>query len=275
MASAPSVQTVREAAASHDRSLHLYNFTADETDRCPQFETMQSWARALHAAGVDNLVTMSPVPELYDDASGTGRSAVDIWVLLPVMYDAAGQRIKEVLRRGGKVWSYNALVQDGYSPKWQIDFAPINYRIVPGFMSESLHLTGLLYWSVDSWTKDPWRDVQTLRSNGKEYPGEGMLVYPGPPIGVNGVVPSMRLKWLRDGVDDYDYLQLLKGHGCLSLAAAAAQTVAVSWSEWTKDPAVLERVRIGLGSYLDRLGKGRARCGSRRRSSLIPPHPAP
>ena len=237
-------------------ALHLYNYTADEIDGCPgTHEPMRAWARALHAAGIDNLVTMSPDPDLYDDQGGSKRSAVDVWVLLPNMYDAVKQRVLEVLRKGDKVWSYAALVQDGYSPKWEIDFQPINYRIVPGFMSYSLNLTGILYWSVDWWTEDPWHNVQTFRNKqGYDFPGEGMLVYPGQPIGLTGVVPSMRLKWIRDGVNDYDYLQLLTKRGCGEEAARSARLVATSWSEWTKDPEVLERERIRLGSALDRSG---------------------
>jgi hypothetical protein len=31
-----------------------------------------------------------------------------------------------------------------------------------------------------------------------------MLVYPGDPVGVPGTVPSMRLKWIRKGVEDHE-----------------------------------------------------------------------
>lgn len=261
MSDAPSPEKVREAAAGHDLALQLYNYTADEIDSCPNvYEKMRAWGRVLHSAGVSNLVTMSPVPELYDEGSGQRRSAVDIWVLLPKMYEAAGSRVMEALRKGDKVWSYNALVQDDHSPKWEIDFAPINFRIVPGFMSESLHLTGLLYWQVDLWTTDPWNDVQSFRAGGKDYPGEGMLIYPARNGEGSGVVPSMRLKWLRDGVQDYDYLQILKRHGCADRAAESARTVAASWSEWTKEPAVLERARVRIGALLDRAGKEGMAC---------------
>ncbi len=42
------------------------------------------------------------------------------------------------------------------------------------------------------------------------YPnGDGFLVYPGAPIGHDGVVSSIRLEAARDGVEDYDYLTLL------------------------------------------------------------------
>jgi hypothetical protein len=176
------------------------------------------------------------------------------------MYDRAPQQVEEVLRKGDEVWSYNALVQDGYSPKWAIDFAPINYRIQPGFMSQSLHLTGLLYWQVDRWTGDPWTNVQTYSTEGYEFPGEGMLVYPGQHVGVTGVVPSMRLKWLRDGVEDYEYMQILKRHGCVEFAMKAARNVAASWSRWTQDPALLEGERRQLGASVERVNRAAGGC---------------
>ncbi len=43
------------------------------------------------------------------------------------------------------------------------------------------------------------------------YPnGDGYIIYPGPPVGVDHLVPSIRLKQAREGVEDYEYLHLLK-----------------------------------------------------------------
>jgi len=258
MRSAPSVETFRAKAAQYQSGLLRYNYTADEIDSCPSlYEPMKQWAKNLHQAGVNNLVTMTPTPILYDDASGTGRSAVDIWVLLPKMYDEARDRVSQVLQKGDQVWSYNALVQDDYSPKWEIDFAPINFRIQPGFISQSLKLTGILYWRLDLWTKDPWHDVQTYQTNAqgqrRDYPGEGMLVYPGKPLGIEGIVPSMRLKWLRDGVEDYEYVEILKGLGRGDWALSEARRVGQDWQHWTTDPQALEAVRQRLGEEIDRI----------------------
>ena len=64
---------------------------------------------------------------------------------------------------------------------------------------------------MDDFTSNPWQNPNNqgvFSSN--NYPGEGMLVYPGSAVGLNQVVPSMRLKWLRDGVEDYEYLQILR-----------------------------------------------------------------
>jgi len=197
-------------------------------------------------------VTQEPVPQLYNDRLGRGRSAVDIWTMLPLAYDNAQShtppRVTYVLEKGDSAWSYNALVQDSYSPKWELDFLPINYRIEPGFISQSLGLTGLLYWSVDDWSSDPWIDPQGQQNPG--YPGEGVLVYPGAAAGLQGVAPSMRLKYLRDGVQDYEYIQILKNCGEGSWALDEARRVGAGWQHWTRDSELLEAVRQRLGDRI-------------------------
>ncbi|MGJ5631599.1 glycoside hydrolase domain-containing protein [Nostoc sp. CALU 1950] len=261
MSPAPSLKKIKTTAAKHESSLFLYTRYADEIDNCPNLiKPVKQWARNFHQAGIATALAMTPTPALYDDGSGTGRSAVDIWVVLPESYDEAPKQISEVLQKGDKVWSYNALVQDGYSPKWQIDFEPINYRIHPGFISQSLGLTGILYWRVDLWTKDPWNDIQTYSQEKDYYPGEGMLFYPGKQVGLTGVVPSMRLKWLREGVEDYEYLEILKN----SVGAARrrhrhkwglrlARRVGMDWKNWTRDTNLLESVRRQLGEEIEKL----------------------
>ena len=251
------MSTLIEEAEKRRPGTFLYNYTADEIDGCENLlEPLRAWARNLHQAGVKNLVTMKPRAELLNDGSLSGRSAVDIWALLPVMFEQAGGALKMVRDKGDEVWSYNALAQDGYSPKWLIDYAPINFRIQPGFMSQSLGLTGLLYWRVDHWTQDPWRDVNNVgRFGDYNAPGEGMLVYPGEAAGLRGVAPSMRLKWLRDGVEDYEYVELLKHRGRGDWALDQVRSVACDWKHWSRSSAKSEQVRLALGQELDRIGE--------------------
>ncbi|MGD0414292.1 MAG: glycoside hydrolase domain-containing protein [Terriglobales bacterium] len=251
----PSLASVEAAKAMQQPSLYLYDDSADPESSCTSedfYNSMISWAQVLHEAGIDNLVTQEPVSQLYNDGLGTGRSAVDIWTMLPLAYvDAQSHTppgVTFVLEKGDAAWSYNDQVQDSYSPKWELDFLPINYRIQPGFISQSLGLTGLLYWSVDDWTDHPWENPQGRHNLG--YPGEGVLVYPGAPAGLKGVAPSMRLKYLRDGVEDYEYVQLLKNCGQAAFALAEAQKVGPDWIHWTRDEGLLESVREQLGSQI-------------------------
>jgi Domain of unknown function (DUF4091) len=255
MSPAPSVDQFKSVAAAQQPGLMLYDYSADEIGHCTNlYPTIRQWAQNMHQAGIQNLISMTPTPALYDDGSGTGRSAVDIWVLLPVMYNGSKNRVGEVLKKGDSVWSYNTLVQDAYSPKWLIDFDPVNFRIQPGFISQSLNLTGLLYWRVDKWPTDPWNDVNNAGTySSSNYPGEGMLVYPGQPVGVKGVVASMRLKWLRDGVEDYDYVQILKDLGKADLAMQITRSVGADWTNWTRDSNAIEAARQKLGEAIDQL----------------------
>lgn len=253
MSAAPSVADLKASAAAQQPGLTPILYSADEITFCPSLnDQVKQWARNIHAAGIDNLVTIAPDPLLFDDGSGTGRSAVDIWTLLPVSWN--GANVSAALAKGDSVWSYNTVVQDAYSPKWEIDFAPVNYRIQPGFISNSLGLTGLLYWKVDAWSSDPWNQVNNtgLYSPGN-YPGEGMLVYPGAQVGIQGVAPSMRLKWLRDGVEDYEYLQLLKKAGQESFAQTKSTEVGADWSSWSQDVNLLLSVRDEMGAELNQI----------------------
>jgi len=255
MSPAPSVAQFKALAAAQQPGLELYNYSADEIGHCTTlYPTIKQWANNMHQAGIKNLISMSPTPALYSDGSGSGRSAVDIWVLLPVMYNNSKTQVGEVMKKGDTVWSYNTLVQDAYSPKWLIDFTPVNFRIQPGFISNSLNLKGMLYWRVDKFPSDPWNNVNNAGTySSSNYPGEGMLVYPGQQVGVKGVVASMRLKWLRDGVDDYDYAQILKELGKGDLAMEISRSVGPDWTNWTRDPNAVEAARLKIGEAIDQL----------------------
>lgn len=259
----PSVADIQRAMATHQSSLVPYNYSFDEITNCPNLPSMipviQQWARNLHAAGVLNYINMGPSnAALFND--GTGRSAVDIWGVLPVIYNSYPAGIAQALQMGNQIWSYSTLVQDSYSPKWQIDFAPINFRIQPGFINANLGITGLFSWRTDLWLgSNPWILANNVGvwSPTNNYPGEGMLVYPADQVGIpGGIVPSMRLKWIRDGMDDYDYVAILKGLGQGPWALSLANSVGPDWTNWTRNINSLYSVRTQLGTKISQLMSG-------------------
>lgn len=76
------------------------------------------------------------------------------------------------------------------------------------------------FWGIDWLTYDPWEFGwhSYIRQSGEpgehhwvRYPnGDGYLAYPGEAIGLDGVVSSIRLEMAREGVEDYEYLQMLR-----------------------------------------------------------------
>lgn len=251
---APSVEAIQAEKAKNQSDVFQFVYSVDEIDNCPNFtQPLKQWSESIKQANVKHLAVMTPVPEFYENNFLNGQPAVDVWVVLPKMYEAAFQKVSEALGKGAEVWSYTAISQDNYSPKWLLDYAPINFRIPHGFINQSLGMSGTFYWQVDNWKGNPWKDEQTVFQDNTYYPGEGLFVYPGQQVGVQGVVPSMRLKWLRDGVEDYEYVEILKKLGRQDLAMEITRSVASGWRNWTKDPKVLLEARQKLGEEIEKI----------------------
>lgn len=247
-----SVADFQAAAAPYGRELSLLCYTADEIKKAEGlFPLVKAWAENLHGAGIRQLITVPPTPTLYCDRRNcTGesrRSAVDIWVLLPSQYDDASA-VRHVRMKQDEVWSYNSVDSKTYRPAWHFDSPPIDFRIQPGFYNQALGLTGLLYWAVDYWKNGDrvWEDAM-----GGFARGDGVLTYPADRLELPGyAVPSIRLKWLRDGVNDFDYIELLKQIGRGDYAMSVVRQVARNWQNWTT-PAEIEDARKTLGAALN------------------------
>ena len=123
----PRAAAVAAKVAAFPRDLELYQYVADEIDGYTAiFPTVRAWARVFHAARARTLVTIPPTEALlHENEDGTGRPAVDIWVLLPAQFRPGDRAYQAALASGGEFWSYNTLVQDDYSPKWEIDYLPV------------------------------------------------------------------------------------------------------------------------------------------------------
>ncbi len=256
MPAPPSVSSLRSLYAAHDSRLVIYGNPADEISACAnQFPSLVRWAKQFHTADSNLQIacTVTPFPGLEDDGTGSGRSAVDIWEELPKQWDANQAKLEKLQAKGDAVWLYNVLEQDDYSPKLAINWSPLDWRLSMGFISATLGLKGFQQWSVDLWSADPWHRTSPAAGADPAVPSDGMEIYPGAPVGIVGYAPSMRMKWSRDGTNDYEYVQILKtlGEGAWALQQAAA--VGPDWTNWTRDYTKLEAVRISLGNKIDQL----------------------
>jgi hypothetical protein len=139
-----------------------------------------------------------------------------------------------------------------------IDYPPINERIQAGFLNWTQGAKGILYYRVDGWTAGnaigSWNNVDTTAcGGGLGRPGDGIFVYPPGPIASKEPAPGIRLKAIRDGIQDYEYTQILNDMGQQIFLDSAVLPIAASWTDWTHDAAALEAVRKLLGQRIDQL----------------------
>ncbi len=224
-----------------------YLYVLDEPNDAEAYERVRQRAALVHRAAPHIPVLCTEQTRPSKPEWGDLNDAVDIWVPLWPLHDE--QTARQRLAAGDRLWSYTALCQGPRpSPWWQIDFPVLNYRI-PLWINFRYRMTGLLYWSTVYWghVRDPWLDQPSFRL---AYNGEGMLFYPGQDAGFDGPVTSIRLKNIREGMEDAEYFQLLVERGQEAFVRQQVQSVARSWFDWEKDPAKVLAVRRKLAERI-------------------------
>jgi len=148
------------------------------------------------------LITTGYTPALKE-------AKIDIWC--PALTYTLDPNVMRGLKReqahGKQFWWYTCI-----GPKWE----GTDYFIDEGAASPRMHpwtnylygVTGILYWQTTSWGRvddNPWLKTETYPAGN----GDGSLLYPGSHVNYNGPVASIRLKNLREGMEDYELLHLL------------------------------------------------------------------
>jgi hypothetical protein len=120
------------------------------------------------------------------------------------------------------------------------------------------------YFRLDRATDVPWargkREIwENPLNQSWQTNGQGVLVYPGAYVGIRGVVPSIRLKQVRRGMQDYEYLWLAQQAGQGAAADEAARRLIPralheagplgamgARGAWERDPRVWAEARLRL-----------------------------
>ncbi len=162
----------------------------------------------MNTVAIESLVNSKKfkgIMDAYEQAYNTLGNEVDYFILATGCYPV-GKATKLAYKKRQKVWWYSVAdvvyipTAGGYV---RVHFWKMWKYNVPGW----LHW-GMTYWGNNvkgkngrKWPDVPW-DTKSSRS------GDGYLVYPA--RGGKGYWPSLRLEFIRDGVEDYEYFWLLK-----------------------------------------------------------------
>jgi hypothetical protein len=240
-----------------------YVYLLDEPNLRENYEQVLVLGQLVHDAAPELkcLVVEQTYPQ--DPSWPDIDPAVDIWCPLFGFIDRDSIRAK--LAHGDEVWSYTALVQrapsyhpeyakvkDKDPPHWHIDWPLMVYR-VPTWINRQYGITGLLYWSTITTVIDPW--FNPAFAHPRHFNGGGYLFYPGVPCGIDGPIACMRLKNLRDGMEDYEYFALLEQRGGKQTVEKIVGRIAPNWWDYCRDPKALQAARRELAQEILRAAK--------------------
>jgi hypothetical protein len=125
-------------------------------------------------------------------------------------------------------------------------------RVVAAELSDLINrqygITGLLYWSTVTTVIDPW--FNPAFAHPRHYNGGGFLFYPGAPCGIDGPVASMRIKNLRDGMEDYEYFVLLEKRAGPQAVQKIVDRIAPNWWDYCRDPDAILAARREMAQQI-------------------------
>ena len=189
-------RTKFEMFFNHKKRYKGFHWDGDETRFAHDDPPMLEYSRLLKKA----LPSGSPVQFVFrHDASWrleqqfkTLAGAVNFWVCSRAILSWLPEQLKPVQQRGDIVWIYSG------APSIDSASSSIIENPLRAWMWK---LDGYIHWLTVSPSVDPWFD-----SEGEET----CLVYPGERFGIDGPIPSIRLKIQRNFAQDVALLKMLE-----------------------------------------------------------------
>lgn len=254
----------------HDKL--VFNSPVDEPRSLEEYEETRKWASLVKEAttGVPFLITRTPVPPRNNPEWGTFKGYVD-------NYSIHGNHLNdpeligvvdEIKKAGGELTWYISCDQGFPQPNYFIDAPAMDLVMVP-WITAKYNLDGILYWGMNWWsqTSNPWLNANTfhsgfLCSDGWILNGEGSLMYPGDHVqsftgqpNVDGPVSSIRYELLREGIEDYVYLNMLKEAGDDNYLKDQVDKLVIDVKAFSRDVNQLYKVRESIAKRLEELSK--------------------
>jgi len=211
-----------------ERDVVLY--TIDKTCDSPR---SPAWRRALDESGDPRLRRLRIA---HTCSEPPAAQPVDVAIVHSASYRA--ELVSAAQAAGKHVWVYNGTLP--HTGSFATDSWPVSLR-ANAWIQARFDVERWFYWESTFWNDDnkgglgpydPWATAETFHNDdGDHMNGDGVMVYPGRQLSqgwrsldFEGVLPSIRLKQWRRGIQDAAYL-LLARHIDPDRAEAIAQSL--------------------------------------------------
>jgi len=205
-----------------------------------------------------------------EEAMKVVQNSITSWASHTINYDI--DKVRKYQEMGIEDWLYGPMLYEASVNSWVgsstfIDLPLVNDRAI-SWSCWKYKTYSWLSWGVGAGWDRAWYDPQTWKDTHKQLNGNGMLIYaPGMVANVSGACPSIRLKTMRDGVQEYEYMRLLSelDGNATRVDNIVNSIIKQPFGElsignldvWSFDPEQWDQKRIELGELIDQAVKNR------------------
>ncbi|CAN2043880.1 hypothetical protein GMMP13_1190006 [Candidatus Magnetomoraceae bacterium gMMP-13] len=232
-----------------------YYYIANEPQDQIDYDAVAWYSQELKKAAPNFklMVSEEARPEIYNHSVFTG-SKIDIW--LPVLNnynpEIAHEREKN---HNEETWIY---FLHGTRPPFfnpiTLDHPGIESKLTGWFLWK-YRIKGIAYYSLNSWSKNPWTDPMQDNHNGDLF-----MFYPPSELNENiaygsnnhRLVPSIRFELMRDSLEDYEYLYVLNNENqpevdLVNSADTQADKIISGLTSYTRNSEFMYNLRRLIG----------------------------
>ncbi len=163
-------------------------------------------------------------------------------------------RMRAMCDRGDDLWWYVCWEPGDPYANLYVNMQGVKNRSI-FWQAELYGVNGFLYWSSTFWDQiaDPWNDANTVKWLTPYVYGDGSLLYSGRQVGVDGPCSSLRLEAVRDGIDDFELIQLAKKAGATDAQIKKiVNIVAKSITDYSTRDEDIVKARRELAKIIER-----------------------
>ncbi|MFC2076658.1 glycoside hydrolase domain-containing protein [candidate division KSB1 bacterium] len=223
-----------------DGTAYVYNYDEVDRDHWPLAKEMYRLVKSVSPQL--KVIQCLNIPEGVRALAGYA----DTWDVYFAQYAKTG--VEQRRLEGDEVW-LAVCCYPSVRPNLFHEYPAIDARML-GWLCWLAGVSGFEYWSPNHWNKNdstPGLRGGWIANTFSNYNGDGYLLYPGE----NGrPLASQRLANLRDGFEDYEYLNLLEK---LTGEADIPSEVATTTTDYSDDPAAVYRARADIARRIEAL----------------------
>jgi len=244
----------------------------------------EAWSRMVYYGDIFR----AHYPEAYfridggysEEAMQVVKNSINSWASHTIEYDYG--TIRKYQEMGIRIWLYGPMLYESKVNSWVgsstfIDLPLVNDRAMSWSCWKYKTYSWISWGAGAGWVNgwyDPesWKDASRARSEAdaeftyKKLNGNALLVYsPGVIPNVDGPCPSIRLKTMRNGVQEYEYLKLASEIDKNSFTVDSVVNSIIkhpfgpksinNLDVWRYDARQWDATRIKLGKLIDKNGK--------------------